>query len=671
MTNTFGRRSRRLGAAWDRVSRYRWSCLTVLLVVLAAGFLPFAGLVERLELGTQDARFAWRGPRETSARVVLLVLDDATVDAWADQPMAFWGAQYAALVRKARKSGAAWIGFDIIPATRAEDALQKMAAQAFERARRRGGLINPHLADDDLDNLLASPELTPDSQFREAVQEAGGRVLLADSVSQGGLLTEDLRELPVGAHVGFVDTPAQQDDAVRTAALFFRDGAKIRPSFPALIAARARRLNPTKENDLHRLIGSAQTGGRGPAPAPAPDESLPTFWINYTGRRFRSIPAHRFLAGPIGPAERRALQGALVLVGPAYRDSGDIHRTPFGAEEYGVAIHADALATLMDGVALRRPTRAQESLLTAAVVALIALLIVLLPFWGGLGVSVAGGALWWWAACQLFTTREYLLPTAGPLVGIGLAFFVYHAVRSLEGGLAHRQIERIFGRYVSPKIRDFLLESSPHQQLGGLEGEASVLFFDTRDSVGRAEKRSPTEVLQDLNDLFRVVVPVIDRHQGLLYGYRGDGFLAVFGAPFPLDNHAQAATEAAIEIVQSVHGLNRARSQSSSAPIWRVGCGVHSGPLVYGNLGVADRSEFTVVGDTVNLAARLEGLNKEPKSEVVVSQATYNGLNARPPARGPQERTVTGRQVPVCVYVLPVPAERRTKKEEQEEEEEM
>lgn len=629
------------------MGRRRWSALAVLAVVVAGGLLPRTDFLERMELRTHDARFARRGPRASSAGIVIVTLDDATVRAWDDQPMAFWGGRYAALVRQARRWGAGWIGFDIVPATYAEESLHTMVARIFERVRGSGPAAR--LTDADLDALLSAPEMLPDTRFREAVQAERGRVILADVADvegRGSLLIDELKGLLDEEYIGFLDAPLQLDNAVRTASLFHRRDSAIQPGLAALLAARARGRNPGSADDLRGLIGAAPSNAE-----------LETFWINYTGKRFPLLSAARLAAGRLSEAERRALRGAVVLVGATYGGSGDVHRMPGAGgssdEVAGVAIHAHTLATLLDGRALHRMTRSVEGLLTAGLILLFALPLVLLPFWWGLGVMIAAGSLWWAAAIQTFATGDTLLPVVGPLVGIAALFLVSHAVRSLEEALARRQVERVFGRYVSPQIRNFLLENPRHLDLGGFESEASVLFFDVRDWTGFAEKRSPMQVMEALNGLFCVVVPVLDRRGGLLYEFLGDGFMAVFGAPFPLDNHARAATEAAIEIVRGVRRLNASRAEEGLPP-WRVGCGIHSGPLVCGNLGVEDRSEFTVIGDTVNLAARLEELNKALDSEVVVSQATYERLGGLLPAQGPFPCKIAGRQDPICVYLVPV-----------------
>jgi class 3 adenylate cyclase len=216
-------------------------------------------------------------------------------------------------------------------------------------------------------------------------------------------------------------------------------------------------------------------------------------------------------------------------------------------------------------------------------------------------------------------------------------------------------VQGLFGRYVSREIVDYLLEDPARLGMGGVETEASVVFVDIRGFTTRSEGRSPALVLQEVNAFFGEVFPVIDRWDGLVLQYMGDGLLAVFGVPRKVANHAQAAVEAAVEIVRVSRRISDERRRQGGASL-RIGCSIHSGPVVGGNVGAAERSQYAVMGDTTNVAARLEELNKAPElnqefpSEIVLSQATYERLGHPPPVRGPFEFEIRGREGRISVY---------------------
>lgn len=195
------RQSSRPRSLWQQWTRARWSGSAALLVVLLATLLPGTDFLERLELRTQDARFRWRGPRHTTAPIVLAVLDNDTVQTWdQDRMMALWGTHYADLIRQARHYGAAWIGFDIIPAVRSDETFQLLVTHALEQARQGKPLTDEEV------QALASPDLNPDAQFQEAVRQQNGHVVLADQ----GALTPELKDLMPEAYIGIVNRPSSR-----------------------------------------------------------------------------------------------------------------------------------------------------------------------------------------------------------------------------------------------------------------------------------------------------------------------------------------------------------------------------------------------------------------------------------------------------------------------------
>jgi adenylate cyclase len=252
---------------------------------------------------------------------------------------------------------------------------------------------------------------------------------------------------------------------------------------------------------------------------------------------------------------------------------------------------------------------------------------------------------------EAFVSVQWLLPMAAPTLGIGIVFFSYYASHSVEEAAARRRVEHAFGYSVSMPIRDYLMASPENLELGGAETEASVLFFDLRGSTYYAESRAPGNVVSEMNMLYMQLVPLIEKHGGLLYRFLGDGFLAVYGAPLPMADHARAACRTGIEIMLTLDALNENR-RTEGLDLWQAGCGIHSGRLVYGNIGAPDRAEFTVIGDTVNLAARFEALNKQLDSRIIISAESFRHAGGFATAIGPLEQRIAGRHDPVYVYLL-------------------
>lgn len=190
-------------------------------------------------------------------------------------------------------------------------------------------------------------------------------------------------------------------------------------------------------------------------------------------------------------------------------------------------------------------------------------------------------------------------------------------------GLAERErIKDAFGRFVTPAIAQAILDNPPEP--GGASTEVTVLFSDIRDYTKLSEQLSPPQVIALLNAYFSRMVPAIERHQGLVYQFVGDAIMAVFNAPVKTPDHATCAVRAGLEMLAALAEFNAAQRRGQT-PL-RMGIGIHTGPVVAGIIGSAERMEYRVVGDTVNLASRVEGLNKPLGSELLISQATQQLL---------------------------------------------
>lgn len=195
------------------------------------------------------------------------------------------------------------------------------------------------------------------------------------------------------------------------------------------------------------------------------------------------------------------------------------------------------------------------------------------------------------------------------------------AFNEMVRGLRERdRIRRIFGRYVSGEIAETVLGGN--LAMGGEKRLMSFLFADIRDSSKMSEKISPEEMVRFLNSYFSRMTKVISGHNGIVDKFIGDALLAIFGAPVPLKNCAGMAVGAALGMRKELAAFNEERQKDGLEPI-RFGISINSGFAVAGNIGSEERAEYTVIGEAVNLAARLEGLNKRLGTDIIVSQSTY------------------------------------------------
>ncbi|CAN5751430.1 adenylate/guanylate cyclase domain-containing protein [soil metagenome] len=206
--------------------------------------------------------------------------------------------------------------------------------------------------------------------------------------------------------------------------------------------------------------------------------------------------------------------------------------------------------------------------------------------------------------------------------GVGAGCMALHLkkqlVSSLEAARAHDRAVQVFGQHVSPEVAEFLLHQ-PLRATGELR-RACVMFVDIRGFSGIAGASSPEQVMAYLNRLFEPLIEVVNEHGGIVNKFLGDGFMAIFGAPLELPNNSRAALHCALDILDRVRTLNT----EPDFPLTKLGIGIHTGPTITGSVGSSQRQEYTLLGETVNLAARIEQATKEYSAQLLISEETLS-----------------------------------------------
>ena len=243
-------------------------------------------------------------------------------------------------------------------------------------------------------------------------------------------------------------------------------------------------------------------------------------------------------------------------------------------------------------------------------------------------------------------TRRIDLPRADELGQLATAF------NQMSAGLAERdRVRDLLGKVVSPEIATQLLQSD--LQLGGEEREVTILFCDLRDFTGMSEQMTATDVLTLLNRYLDRMSTIIERHGGVIDKYIGDAIMALFGAPVADPGAPGKAIAASREMAQALDQLNR-ELVAEGRPALAFGIGINTARVVAGNMGSKTRLNYTVIGDGVNLASRLEALTKEPAyaTPIIVSEATIRAMPNPPPARELGEVRVKGKAAAVKIFAL-------------------
>lgn len=225
-----------------------------------------------------------------------------------------------------------------------------------------------------------------------------------------------------------------------------------------------------------------------------------------------------------------------------------------------------------------------------------------------------------------------------------------NSLNHMVKGLKEKEfIKETFGRVVDPAVRDHLLEGNI--DLGGQNSIATVLFCDIRGFTTLSENLEAQTIVEVLNRYFTVVNKAIVEEGGLVNKFVGDAVLAIFGVPVKQSDHGDAALKAGVKILRYRDELNR-EFKKEGLPQIQCGIGIHTGHLISGNIGSEDRMEYTVIGDTVNVASRLEGICKEKNEEIILSQNTINTLIGNYPLRAMGEVTLKGRKQSISVFTV-------------------
>lgn len=614
----------------------------VLLSVVLVEWLARAGLLDGSERRLLDLQFQLQGQRDAPQQVTIVAIDEDSLARYPDDPMLFWTDRLAVAVERLRQVGVPLVGLDMLYSISPERWLSTLGDGQFPGAR------------------------DYDRAFRE--QLASGQLLLVASRSGSGAAVSDyllpspdyllaLPDYDLQAHVGLADLLVEGDGLVRRFRLAPVDAAERAQlqdelpqlSLPALLAVRA------AGQDVR--AAAWQLGGR------AVQLDQPAAVIPYLGPpgTFHSLPLHRLLADDaLSDPEVLALRGKLVLLGATAAGLNDAHFTPFNSDWLGgrsllmsgVEVHANVLQALLDGRQLRNPEAIWRAGGLLALSLLLVCVLLRLPVWATLLAWLLGLALLLVLGQWLFRLG-WLLPQSAAGLTLSLSFLGVLGLRLTGEERERNRLRQMFGRYVSEQVVEALLSSGERPELGGQAQRVTVLFSDIRNFTSISERLTAKEVVEMLNAYFARACEPLLAEGGSIDKFIGDAVMVEFGSPVPLGDHAQRAIRAALalkNVAEEFAGWMQQRFPGRDLPAFAVGIGLHSGEVVLGNIGSPVRMEFTAIGDTVNLASRLEGMTKELGCAILASAECITAAGELVRCGRSEVIRVKGREAPIRVF---------------------
>lgn len=635
-----------------------WRRILVTLVPLAfavmhlSGVLPL-GLLDRLDSIIYDARLRATMPRTLDERIVIIDIDEKSLSVAGRWP---WSRhKLAALVDELfERQKISLLGFDLVFAEPDNSSGLKRLTELADGELRDNRRFREKLA-----QIRSS--LDDDAMFARSLE--GRAVVLGyyfttqtNGQSSGelpspvipgsrlqGLNTGAVKWSSFGANLpslaqaapqaGFFNALSEDDGVVRSLPLLAEHRGQL---YESLALAMYRRLvgmpqvAPGFSNDallapnqqrMERIVlqnASIDT-------AIAVDARVTTL-IPYRGPggahggSFRYLSASDVLSGQLPSG---SLAGKIVLLGTTAPGLLDLRVTPVGQAYPGVETHANVIAGLMDGRVPVRPDYAVGYELLTLVVAGLALAFVLPSLSATAAVLFSAatigavGALNFW----LYFSAGLVLPLASVLVMSAAAFALNMSYGYLVESRSKRQLAGLFGTYVPPELVAEMVKSPDKYSMTASTRELTVMFCDMRGFTAMAESMEPTRLQALLNNVFSRLTDVIRQHQGTIDKYMGDCVMAFWGAPVEAPNHAKLAVMAALDMVAALQKLNDEHRAANLALIG-IGIGLNTGTMCVGDMGSRLRRSYTVIGDAVNLGARLEGLCKTYGCDIVASEST-------------------------------------------------
>lgn len=609
--------------------------LSLIFIAIILSYLLLQwGLLESLELGSIDLRFRWRKNLEPSPEIVLIKIDEPSLQA-IPEPLIFWNPHLAKVIKALAGGGARVVAIDLIQ------------RQSFHHLlpQHEQSLAQALLLVKDKTPVLLASEISPTQNHR------------------GYKITEPIPAFRIFSEVGFINLTLDSDGVLRrqelvasTLATLQGKEANYYSSFPFMAAALYRGHEPRLEK------GSLYLG----------QEFIPTdkyrrMYINFIGpgSPYPSFSFAQVLSkAQAGEGEyfRKNFGNKLVFLGAVTAEIEEKRMTPFSRQEggiqpiAGVEVFAHTADTILSRRYIKAPGAGLTFLITLACAVIAVFISQRIKHWPGRLLVILLGVGYVGLVFYLFG-KNYLLPVALPFQALQYAMILVNADQYALERRDRRILETTFKSYVNEEVMKQILKDPQLALTHGRRQRLTVLFSDLRQFTARTEKQEPEEVVDFLNEYLSAMTEVIITHGGTLDKFMGDGILCFFGAPLPLpQSGAPQALQAALGMQDKLLELNGKWGYTGENCV-RMGVGIHTGEVIVGNIGSAKKMDYTVIGDTVNLASRLEGETKKVPYAILVSEEAF--IEAGRPAQAcyVEEIPVRGREGKVKVYGLGSPKE--------------
>lgn len=638
-------------------------------MLLGAVYLHYAQplIIEVVSLSVFDSYQRLKPRAQEDSAVLVVDIDEASLKARGQWP---WPrTDVAELVKRLTNLGAAAIAFDIVFSEPDRTSPKRVAELLKSLELLKDGADLESLPDND--KILA--------EFMKQTPTVGGMILtheknnrqppLKRGTSHGG--TDPAQYLPryrgAVSNLDMIDAappglgyfsfePDRADRVVRRLSLVSALRDTIYPSLvaEALRVAQGEDSIFIKSNDGS---GEWSAGSRGGivlvkvGQLVVPTNELGEIWIYYSGNREgRVMSVDKILSASAAEMEtlQQSVAGKIVIVGTSAPGLLDIRATPLSSSTPGVQVHAEAMEQILSNVYLTRPdwaTGAERWAMIASALALILLMPRIGPLWcavlGGIIVAWTAGGSWY-----AFAQHRYLFDPVYPILGSTAVYIAVSGVLFLTAEKERRSVRRAFSQYLAPEMVEQLANDPEALQLGGEDKELTILFSDVRGFTKLSEKLNSQELTQLMNGFLSPMSDTLMDHEATIDKYIGDAIMAFWNAPLDVEDHATKACKGALAMLERL-----VQVRADTGHDIQVGIGLNTGVCSVGNFGSYQRFNYSVLGDTVNLSSRIEGLTKTYGVPILVGETTMQAAAGFAFLEVDLIRVV-GKQKPERVYAL-------------------
>lgn len=386
--------------------------------------------------------------------------------------------------------------------------------------------------------------------------------------------------------------------------------------------------------------------------------------INFAGGQesFAYYPYHLFVPKPGADQKKKnehyatykdfdSFEDKIIFVA-IYKALGlvDVHKSPYGPM-FGIEHHANAVNTVLNQDFLYEFGSKQNYLIILVIALVMGLLLPRFSTIAAAAFSILGVIVYIFVAQYVFNKFSIIYAFATPAIQIIISFSIITVYRVLTEEKKSKYIKSTFSKFVSKSVVNELLSDPDNLQLGGEDRIITVYFSDIRGFTSISEALSPQELVNFLNEYLSSMTEIILKYDGTLDKYMGDAIMAFWGAPLPMEDHALRAVKCSLEMMAELHRMQQEWIKEGKPPI-NIGIGLNTGNATVGNMGSANRMDYTCMGDTVNLGSRLEGINKVYETNIIMSEYTYAQVKDYVIARELDLIQVKGKTQPVYIYEL-------------------